>query len=260
MNLIYLYTRRMVKNIFHGRILVLIIIFLGLLVFVSLTITFAATPQTEASLRYLAKSYFHAPVNQYSIALAFFAIEFPPIISVFASAIVITIPMMFILYERSSGNREILLSAYSDMRKIAGTLMISTLIAAGIIYLIFMVSGVVTILIYELIYNNFFTFPSVFYLYLFVLDPIIIVFTASIALIFTITIPSISSIETYGLSSNPLQAIGILPSILILLVITLIPVSPEYLALYTIPVAGALLAITLLLARKTMRRDVLVRK
>ncbi len=260
MNMIYLYTRRMVKNLFHGRNLVLLIVAFGTLVFVSLTITFAATPQTEASLRYLAESYFHAPVNQYSIALAFFAIEFPFIIPLFGSIIVSIIPQSVILYERSSGNMEILLSAYSDMRKIAGTLMISTLITAGIIYLIFMLGGVVTILIYELIYNSFFTFPSVFYLYLFVLDPILIVLAASIALIVTITIPSISSIETYGLSSNPLTIIAALPSILIFFLISIIPISPEYFALYTIPVAVALLAITLPLARKTMRRDVLVRK
>ncbi len=251
----------MLKNISNRKSLVTLIILLGILVLISLTITFAPlTPPTEASLRRLAEIYFNVPVNKYSIALAFFAIEFPPFIALFASFIVATIPQKVILYERSSGNMEILLSAYSDMRKIAQALMFSSLIVAGIIYLIFMLTGVVTILIYELIYDNFFTFPSVFYMLLYVLDPILIVLTVSIALLVTITFPTISSIETYALSSSPLQIIAFLPSLLIIFVITFIPVSLNYLAMYIIPVAVGVLAITLFLARKTMRRDVLVRK
>ncbi len=261
MNLSYLYTRRMLKNMFRKQSLVTLIILLALVVGISLTISFAPlTPPTRESLRRLAESYFKLPANEYSIALAFFAIEFPPFIALFASVIVAIIPQKVILYERASGNMEILLSAYSDMRKVAQALMISSLIVAGVIYLIFMLSGVVAILIYELIYNHFFIFPSVFYMFLFVLDPILIVLAVSIALLFTITFPALSSIETYALSSNPLQIIAYLPSLLIILVITFIPMSPRDLAIYITPAAVGVLAITLFFAKKTMRRDVLVRK
>ncbi len=228
---------------------------------VSLTISFAPlTPPTRDSLIRLAESYFKLPVDAYSVALAFFAIELPPFIALFASVMGITIPQKIIFYERNSGNMEILLSAYSDLRKVAQALIISSLIVATLIYFIFIVGGLITILIYEIIYGHFFTFPSVFYMFLFMLDPILIILAVSLALLLTVLFPALSSLQTYALTSSPLQIIAYLPSLLLVFVITLIPMSPNDLAIYITPAALVALILTLFSARKTMRRDILVRK
>ena len=261
MELARLYTKRIIKNALQKQNLITILFLLALLIGLSLTISFLPlTPSTKESLRRLAENYFALPPNKYSIALAFFAIEFPPLLALFASVVVSIIPSRIILYERASGNMEILLSYYSDIRKIVYALIISSLILAGLIYLIFMISGIGTILAYETIYHQFFRFPPTFYMFLFVLDPVLIIVAVSISLLLTILFPRLSSIERYFFSSNPIQVIAYLPSLFTILLITFIPVSPQKLGMFMLLASLGILLLTLFLAKKTMKRDVLVRK
>ncbi len=262
MNLTYLYMQRMLKRLFKKQSLITLISLLATMIGISLIpmSILPFTPSTRRSLEQLASGYFNLPVNAHSIAVAYFAILFPLLVILFASLIVSDVPEKVILYERNSGNMEILLSSYSDMRKIAQALMVSSLVLSAVVYLIFTASGIVTILGYEAIYHQRLAFPPVFYMFLFVIGPIFIVLSVTLSLLFTITVPALSSIETHTLSSSPLQIIADLPSIVLILIITTIPLSLQILAMYTVPAAAILLGLTLFFAKKTMRRDVLVRK
>ncbi len=260
-NLTKIYTKRMLKNIFGKRNMVTLLILLLVLVVISLTISFAPlTPTTRSSLIRLARTYFNLPVNDYSIALAFFAIELPPFIALFASVIVALIPQKTILYERTSGNMEILLSNYGNVRSIALALMLASIISSMVIYSIFTAVGLLTIFVYQVIYGAYFEFPRIFYIFMFLLTPLLILLSVSISLLLTVMFPVFSSIETYTLSSNPVQIVSYVPSLLVVFLITLLPLSPEDIVkILVLPVIVVLL-LTLILARRCMKRDMLVRK
>ena len=260
-NLTKIYTKRMLKNIFRKRNMATLIILLLVLVVISLTISFAPlTPATRSSLIRLARTYFNLPVNDYSIAFAFFAIELPPFIALFASVMVATIPQKTILYERTSGNMEILLSNYGNVRSIALALMLASIVSSLVIYLIFTGVGLATIFLYQVVYHTYFEFPRVFYILMFLLTPLLILLSVSISLLLTVMFPVFSSIETYTLSSNPLVIVSYLPSLIVVFLITLLPLSPEDLVKILVLPVIAVLLLTLILARRCMKRDVLVRK
>ena len=260
MNLISLYSRRMIKNLGNPRTAITMAILIAIVVIASLTITFAPlTPPTEESLMRLARS-LNLPNNQISIAIAFYAVEFPLFLALFSSVLVSLIPQRVISFERSSGNMELLLSRYGNIREIVLALMVASLLSAAVVYFIFTGVGFITILAFEAIYSQSISFPSSFYLFIFGLDPTITILAVSISHLLTVSFPSFSSMEVYALTSSPLQIVSYAPALIIILAVTILPITPKSLELYALPITVVLVLMSLVVARKTMKRDMLVRK
>jgi len=66
--------------------------------------------------------------------------------------------------------------------------------------------------------------------------------------------------EVYALTSSPLQIVSYAPALIIILAVTILPITPKSLELYALPITVVLVLMSLVVARKTMKRDMLVRK
>lgn len=261
MGLTRLYTLRMGKSLTSKRTIVTMVILIGIVVASSLTITFAPlTPPTRMSLLRLAKDMGLPTNSQFSIAIAFFAVEFPLFLALFSSVMVSLIPQRMVSFERTSGNMELLLSMFGDTSVIARSLLISSVVAATIVYGIFTIVGLSTILIFEALNSHYISFPHSFYILIFALSPSIIILAVSISLLLTVSFPAFSSVEIYALTSSPLQIVAYAPALIIILIVTLLPVTPLTIVYLIVPLAVFFAALALFLAHKTMRRDIMVRK
>lgn len=262
MALMKAYTKRMIKFTLKKKTLQDMVFMWAVIIAVSLLSSYLPyTPLTERSLVELVKGYFNMPVSRTSLDIAFFIMELPLLVGVLATTTTTTIPLKVLLYEKISGNIEIILSRYRDINELIKAILLSTMVISLIVYLLYSIIGLVAVGGYELMYGVRFSLPSIFYHLMFVLNPLIILLSSSLAVLVPVVKPSVASIDLSTLSSNnPAILLASSPPIIIFVMATLFPLYIPKIAIYIPPVTVAILGITLLIAKKTLRRDLLVKR
>ncbi|AEC52439.1 hypothetical protein PNA2_1524 [Pyrococcus sp. NA2] len=256
------YMKRMLKFMFKRKNLLDMVFMWAVLIVVSLLSKYLPyTSITEKSLVKLVEDYFHMPLSETSLDIAFLIMELPLLIGVLATTTTTTIPLKTILYEKVSGNIEIILSYCRNINEFIKAIFLSTITVSLLAYFLYSLVGLATILGYKLIYGVEFQLPSTFYAIMFILNPIIILLSSSLAVLVPVIKPSIASIEFSSLSSNnPAILLASSPPIILFVIATLFPLYIPKMAIYIPPATALILGMTLLIAKRTLRRDLLVKR
>ncbi|ASJ17317.1 hypothetical protein A3L04_09670 [Thermococcus chitonophagus] len=262
MTLIKVYTKRAVKLMLNRKSILDMGLMWAVIMIISLLSRYLPyTPLTEKSLVTLVENYFNMPITPESLDFAFFTMELPLLVGLLATTTTVTVPMRTLIYEKVTGNIEIILSYYRDINEFIKATLVSTIGVSLVAYILYSSVGLLAIVLYKALYGVKFSLPTVFYLLMFVLNPLIILLSSSLAVLIPVIRPSLASIDLSAPSSNnPVVLFASLPPILLFVIATLFPLYIPKIAIYVPPITALIFGITLLLAKKTMRRDRLVRR